>query len=145
VARRVLNLLSALSLLLCMAASALWVRSRSTTDEVTWWSGNGLRAGAGRKLCFVSHTRGWLEVYREWPQDLKGTTTHGAVVATTALLPAGRFTIWVVGRTQSRRRTRRGHCPKCGYDLTANVSGVCPECGQARPSPLGHAGAEHAR
>lgn len=22
-----------------------------------------------------------------------------------------------------------GHCPKCGYDLTANASGVCPECG----------------
>ena len=22
-----------------------------------------------------------------------------------------------------------GHCKKCGYDLTGNVSGVCPECG----------------
>ena len=22
-----------------------------------------------------------------------------------------------------------GHCPSCGYDLTGNVSGVCPECG----------------
>ena len=22
-----------------------------------------------------------------------------------------------------------GHCEKCGYDLTGNVSGVCPECG----------------
>ncbi len=22
------------------------------------------------------------------------------------------------------------HCPKCGYDLTGNVSGVCPECGE---------------
>lgn len=22
-----------------------------------------------------------------------------------------------------------GHCWKCGYDLTGNVSGVCPECG----------------
>jgi hypothetical protein len=22
-----------------------------------------------------------------------------------------------------------GHCPKCGYDLTGNVSGKCPECG----------------
>jgi hypothetical protein len=34
---------------------------------------------------------------------------------------------------------RPGHCPHCGYDLTGNVSGVCPECGQsarqtARPS-----------
>jgi hypothetical protein len=23
-----------------------------------------------------------------------------------------------------------GHCRKCGYNLTGNVSGVCPECGE---------------
>jgi len=23
-----------------------------------------------------------------------------------------------------------GHCQSCGYDLTGNVSGVCPECGE---------------
>jgi len=22
-----------------------------------------------------------------------------------------------------------GHCSKCGYDLTGNTSGCCPECG----------------
>ncbi len=27
------------------------------------------------------------------------------------------------------RRPPKGHCPICGYDLTGNVSGVCPECG----------------
>jgi len=26
-------------------------------------------------------------------------------------------------------RSPKGHCQKCGYDLTGNVSGVCPECG----------------
>jgi hypothetical protein len=25
---------------------------------------------------------------------------------------------------------RRGLCPSCRYDLTGNVSGICPECGQ---------------
>ena len=29
-----------------------------------------------------------------------------------------------------RRRAKPGHCP-CGYDLTGNTSGVCPECGTA--------------
>jgi hypothetical protein len=29
------------------------------------------------------------------------------------------------------RRMPPGHCQKCGYDLTGNVSGVCPECGTA--------------
>ena len=23
-----------------------------------------------------------------------------------------------------------GHCLRCSYDLTGNVSGVCPECGE---------------
>jgi hypothetical protein len=27
------------------------------------------------------------------------------------------------------RRYRKGRCLNCGYDLTGNVSGVCPECG----------------
>ncbi len=30
-----------------------------------------------------------------------------------------------------RRRIRPGHCQGCGYNLTGNVSGRCPECGEA--------------
>jgi hypothetical protein len=40
------------------------------------------------------------------------------------------------GMTASRRDdemihriTATGNCLHCGYDLTGNVSGVCPECG----------------
>ncbi len=29
------------------------------------------------------------------------------------------------------RRRKRGLCVRCGYNLTGNVSGVCPECGTA--------------
>ena len=29
------------------------------------------------------------------------------------------------------RRYPPGRCQKCGYSLTGNVSGVCPECGRA--------------
>lgn len=28
-----------------------------------------------------------------------------------------------------RRKPPLGHCQKCGYDLTGNESGTCPECG----------------
>ena len=33
------------------------------------------------------------------------------------------------------RRYPRGHCQKCGYDLTGNPSGTCPECGSSVPEP----------
>jgi len=30
-------------------------------------------------------------------------------------------------------RRQHGLCQSCGYDLTGNVSGVCPECGATAP------------
>jgi hypothetical protein len=36
----------------------------------------------------------------------------------------------LLGRWSSSRRIPPGHCQKCGYNLTGNVSGVCPECGE---------------
>jgi len=39
-------------------------------------------------------------------------------------LPTG-FLFW----SDHRRRMRAGCCGKCGYDLTGNSSGTCPECG----------------
>lgn len=34
------------------------------------------------------------------------------------------------GPLRRRRRRKRGLCLSCGYDLTGNKSGVCPECGK---------------
>jgi hypothetical protein len=30
---------------------------------------------------------------------------------------------------QARSRVEAGHCSCCGYNLTGNISGICPECG----------------
>jgi hypothetical protein len=35
-------------------------------------------------------------------------------------------------RAEHRRRRQAGRCAKCGYDLTGNVTGVCPECGRPK-------------
>jgi hypothetical protein len=44
-----------------------------------------------------------------------------------ALLALPAWRAGVVAR--AARRTRGNRCRSCGYDLRANVSGVCPECG----------------
>jgi hypothetical protein len=53
------------------------------------------------------------------------------VVVLFAALPGVRAP-GMVRRRHTRLRARRGLCPRCGYDLTGNVSGVCPECGAHR-------------
>ena len=46
------------------------------------------------------------------------------------LLAAYPTIAFIRGPMRRMRRRRKGLCVKCGYDLTGNVSGVCPECGQ---------------
>jgi hypothetical protein len=40
-----------------------------------------------------------------------------------------------------RRLPRSGHCQRCGYNLTGNVSGRCPECGEPLSGRAGTSGA----
>ena len=37
-------------------------------------------------------------------------------------------TLWIVTRVGQHSRSRRGCCPRCGYDLRASKD-RCPECG----------------
>ena len=39
---------------------------------------------------------------------------------------------FIRGPVRRWRRRKRGECVACGYNLTGNVSGVCPECGTPR-------------
>ena len=50
-----------------------------------------------------------------------------------ATFPAVSFLRVLTGRRRRQREFRP--CKKCDYELTGNVSGVCPECGT--PVPLG--------
>ncbi len=42
------------------------------------------------------------------------------------------FILWGRNQIQVERRRRTETCLNCGYNLTGNVSGVCPECGKAK-------------
>lgn len=73
---------------------------------------------------------------------------HPSFVSVSCLIPAGVFSVLAMIRlvpplVWRRVRARRGHCRKCGYNLTGNVSGRCPECGE--PGLAASARANHAQ
>ncbi len=66
----------------------------------------------------------WLPSVSYWASDGWHVTLPLWMPFLVAAVPTG-WLWWC-----DRRRTPPGHCRKCGYDLTGNVSGVCPECGE---------------
>ena len=69
---------------------------------------------------------GWSASRSASITDVNRRCPHWAV-----LLPLLLVDAWLVRRgvVRWRRRRRAGCCAKCGYNLTGNVSGRCPECG----------------
>jgi len=76
---------------------------------------------------------GWATWTRmlAWPSDLPPGTGSGTIPMWMILAATGipAYLLW-----RSDRRRPLGQCAKCGYDLTGNASGVCPECGQSTGS-----------
>ena len=42
----------------------------------------------------------------------------------------GLLTYWLSPVHVEHRRRKKGLCINCGYNLTGNLSGICPECGE---------------
>jgi hypothetical protein len=67
---------------------------------------------------------------RSLPEDLSPSDANviaafcHAVTLAVLVLP-----LWRDRHPRTPATTSERHCEKCGYNLTGNVSGVCPECG----------------
>jgi hypothetical protein len=70
------------------------------------------------------HAASFVLEYRVW------AVPYWPFLGAFGVLPLLRLRAWHLRRL----RSSAGLCPACGYDLTFNVSGVCPECGTA-PAP----------
>ncbi len=88
-----------------------WLRARMATDV---WATPG-------QMC--KHVVAW------------GAVPFWALTLVTGTIPALSVARWVRRRCT---RSKRNGCSKCGYDLTGNVSGVCPECGSPVVNTLPH-------
>lgn len=175
VRRRLLNLLTPLSLLICATFLALGTAGPSSTRACAFrhggWFGcfgfdsGGVVVGYGRapaaggdpklrlrwdwpaatpddaSLAATGFASGTVNVAREVPL-LAGVPLLGRLFQSPtparyvkapwwplALLAAAPPALAALRASTRRRRHRAGRCVACGYNLTANVSGLCPECG----------------
>lgn len=106
--------------------------------DATWFVGLGHGCIEGHYPAGVLvHQSGWLfrsQVHACWlPRfwrisTLTGRTCWYALLPLWAVFAAVSVPTAVLWRLD--RRPPRGHCQSCGYDLTGNTSGVCPECGE---------------
>ena len=95
-------------------ASCIWSSKRKSFEKVATLS--DLRLGRFRWLVIQNPNR------RSYLLALPTIPLLGILAAYPAIA-------FVRGPMRRWRRRRRGLCSTCGYDLTGNVSGTCPECG----------------
>jgi hypothetical protein len=81
----------------------------------------------------LSLNLGWAEVATRPPQPKYLGFIDIPLLGVLILLAIPTVLLWWA----DRRRIAPGHCRNCGYDMTGNVSGRCPECGTAVPPIAG--------
>ena len=108
---------SVLSLLVCAATVALWVRSDSgpTIGEET------LRMEPTYRLVLQRGGSVRITLWRQPAKPAEFAILFWPLAPVGALLPVA----WMVSRWRPRRS---GLCTACGYDLRA-IKNRCPECG----------------
>jgi hypothetical protein len=86
---------------------------------------------------FDLHYEKWVTTAATTAAQFQLSCPHWLIVGFTLALPTYRLILW-------RKRTARGRCPICGYDLRATpqeggaLLNRCPECGSI-PEPAGSA------
>lgn len=76
----------------------------------------------------AAHIWGWIEQVRS-PTARDDIRLRVSLWAVAAVLFALAVLPWCMKRVRRRLWPPPGVCARCGYDLTGNVSGRCPECG----------------
>lgn len=89
-------------------------------------------APAWQQSFYSRITAEWI---REHPRDLRAIAHEVHMYIGLTMLAAALTGCMVfvnfrgIRRYRAEARGHRGGCRACGYSLTGNVSGVCPECG----------------
>jgi len=156
VLRLIFTLASAVSLLVCVAAAVLWVRSYWVVDRYGFSPLHSVATDRGSLVfCRIdpdlnlmvergyhrdpapNPTSGWnprQAARRTWNlfvahgEDFPGFKMVVIELWPPVLLTGMVFTLWLRREVALRRRAFAGRCSRCGYDLRATPN-RCPECG----------------
>jgi hypothetical protein len=79
-----------------------------------------------------------------WDSPTFGTRMFAIVVPCWFVLPVLAILPALTVRRILRRKHDSGSCGNCGYDLTGNTSGTCPECGTKTKGAAAYAPANEA-
>jgi 4-amino-4-deoxy-L-arabinose transferase-like glycosyltransferase len=148
--RKLFTILAALSLLLFVATTALWVRSYWVCDNWIRYSTDIVRIATSRGQIGIHRNDQWggPPPPAQWEHFRRRHSYGGPMFATYAsVTPMGKPirlvyfplwlptivfviapTLWLVPHRRRAKRLRLGLCPTCGYDLRATPE-RCPECG----------------
>jgi len=127
--RYIFKALTVVSLLMMLAAVGFGMHNDSNWETHLWHSGPTVNSPGTIVVIFF----GYLTV-EHGVANPNGTMTWTTylrvpwwmVILLTSVLPA----TWLAARVWNKRRKLGPNvCPACGYDLTGNETGVCPECG----------------
>jgi hypothetical protein len=106
----------------------VWQWVGYTTDPYSVYTFGLYGSGPGRRDWEWAHFdgdyfSGTNALGKRWNVSL--VVPHWFAAILCMILPAA----WFRGVWRQWRAALTGHCRRCHYDLTANLSGVCPECG----------------
>ena len=131
--RRAVYVVTALAMFPVVVVLVLWAQSELSPQVWLWPFGSSWQLESADAVLVVVRqvpapagpfpTGGAYQSYDLPYWLLLGAASVVAAVPAAAAVSTGRRV----------RRARLGRCRACDYDLTGNLSGVCPECG--RPGP----------
>ena len=128
-----------------IGSMGVWGRIYIGQGHICWYSHDGgfppglhLReaeyelSGMGRshgdsRILGIEYGADWLNVTHIKVSVLRPLVTSLLILILSA----------VIARLYKSRLGKAGTCGRCGYDLTGNVSGRCPECGRGIEGSLG--------